>query len=1290
MRTKRTGAILAVLLIAQLGVLPGTARAATTLVVDDDGRASADDCDSPLIETPHTTITSAVNAAASGDTILVCGGTYDKEGDRVWIHKSLTILGAETHGVAPEARSSDAVAHFLNEPVLKAARGFWVEERDQPLSATIDGFTVTGAATGSGIEVRGGGLNGHSFRNNILSGNQQGAFVFADDVTLRGNLFENNTQNGIFVGGDDIDVNERLVIDGNDFSGHPGSAIVLASFTDGAILSNNTSTGSGDFAAIFRATGAQILGNTISSQGGSAFYLGGINDRVHIEGNDVTGGGIGVEVASYDPGDGGPRFAPNMNTEIVANNIAGTGRGVFFAPSGHSGGAHIDSNDISDTTEAIYLTSGSDHSIGDNELAGNEMGIVTNAVAGNGIYIAANFISGSEDGMLLRGTGMEILSNQIFDNEIGISMQPEGLPMSIVRGNNFRDNDGGLTHPDGTGLFVGGKATELLVEENNFAGHPQSAITLLGSPSVGIGEDIEVRDNVSNGDDSFVATFRMKDVMIHGNTVEAASGSSIYIGGVSSGIDVRNNTITGGDGPALNVAHDFPGQYASNLNKDVTVTGNQLLSNSSGITIAANAYAGTLEAHGNRIFGNNIGVANSDSDSILDASDNWWGCNEGPRHADCDGAAAAIDVTPWLELEVSSDPTEIGQDETSTVTARVINADATIPFATPIDFATDLGSFSVEEQTLDSGVAYADLIPDGDIGTATVTASVDAEAQATSVRFFPGTGDDLDGDGQSNADEGECGSDPRDASSRSADTDEDGAVDCTETHTDTVTVGRVTDPEATSGEMMLRYAGDPAPAGYSRAFQWSTPYVEAAPEAGPVTFSGTLDLSDQVGGSVALIGLVDKQALLGGATGYHTGAYIYAFKQENGDVKLGVSDGNAGGELIQAATIVDAATAAAGPLAVTFTIDGTVDPTTCAVPLSPRRPDTAPAEGCMTLAVEGSPPISDSYGGITAEGHENEFAGGGVPGWDAFPGGSTGVRYDFTLSPTLADPDRDGDGASDDIDEFRLDPSETEDADSDGTGDNADTDDDNDGTDDAADAFPNDATESSDADSDGTGDNADTDDDNDGTDDPADAFPNDSKENSDSDGDRVGDNADNCESAPNASQTDSDGDGLGDECDSTPNGSVSGSGGSGGGGGSTPTPSPSASSSATPTPSASPTPTASPSPSEDPDDDDVRGDRSVRTHTNIRFNDGFRGRVRAIDATCVSDRIVALKRKRADGSTVRRGRDVTDAMGRWAIDRMPVRGRWFVVVKERELTSESGGTTTCLAERSATIRLPLV
>jgi hypothetical protein len=142
-----------------------------------------------------------------------------------------------------------------------------------------------------------------------------------------------------------------------------------------------------------------------------------------------------------------------------------------------------------------------------------------------------------------------------------------------------------------------------------------------------------------------------------------------------------------------------------------------------------------------------------------------------------------------------------------------------------------------------------------------------------------------------------------------------------------------------------------------------------------------------------------------------------------------------------------------------------------------------------------------------------------------------------------ADDDTDGDGFTNSMDSFPLDSSEWLDTDGDGIGDNTDDDDDDDGTLDVDDAFPLDPTEDNDIDGDGVGDYADNDADGDGFTNTMDSFPLDSSEWLDTDGDGIGDNTDDDDDGDGTldvddafpldptEDTDTDGDGVGDNAD---------------------------------------------------------------------------------------------------------------------------------------------------------------
>ncbi|MFQ3200750.1 MAG: ABC-2 type transport system ATP-binding protein [Zhongshania sp.] len=129
------------------------------------------------------------------------------------------------------------------------------------------------------------------------------------------------------------------------------------------------------------------------------------------------------------------------------------------------------------------------------------------------------------------------------------------------------------------------------------------------------------------------------------------------------------------------------------------------------------------------------------------------------------------------------------------------------------------------------------------------------------------------------------------------------------------------------------------------------------------------------------------------------------------------------------------------------------------------------------------------------------------------------VDFDEDGLGDACDPDQDNDGTPNEQDAFPRDPSETNDSDEDGIGDNSDN-------------CPNTANtnqDQTDFDDDGLGDACDPDQDNDGTPNEQDAFPQDPEEDTDTDGDTIGNNADDDDDGDNVLD-------LADYCPQTPAG----------------------------------------------------------------------------------------------------------------------------------------------------------
>ena len=162
-------------------------------LVDDDGAATAADCNTGAPGSAFTTVPPAVSAATAGETIQVCPGTYS---GLVTVNKSVTLLGAQS-GVDARGPSRGAAG---TESVLTGtgSSGF------TPLNVTannvtIDGFTVEGntsaAQFGYGI-LLGAGTTGQAIRNNIVQNNIVGLSLGSDNTTIERNVFRNNNQPG--------------------------------------------------------------------------------------------------------------------------------------------------------------------------------------------------------------------------------------------------------------------------------------------------------------------------------------------------------------------------------------------------------------------------------------------------------------------------------------------------------------------------------------------------------------------------------------------------------------------------------------------------------------------------------------------------------------------------------------------------------------------------------------------------------------------------------------------------------------------------------------------------------------------------------------------------------------------------------------------------------------------------------------------------------------------------------------------------------------------------------------
>jgi len=272
------------------------------------------------------------------------------------------------------------------------------------------------------------------------------------------------------------------------------------------------------------------------------------------------------------------------------------------------------------------------------------------------------------------------------------------------------------------------------------------------------------------GNKLFTITLTSADTTIEGFTIRRPAGveNSIAIswGYQGSGSTVRDTIITG-----------YPtGIYVSSDVDGATITGNTISGNGNGIllearadnvTITSNTITGnnvkSLESEGgagiralsaftgsgnriafNRIAGNVDGMGiNNQSTTVLDATNNWWGCNEGPDDDGCDTVAGSVNLDPWLTFTVTSDTAELDIGEEATITASLTtnsdggdtSGDGTVPNGITVGFDVDpagAGTLDPTSTSTAAGAATATFTAAA-AGEATISATVDNATASTTV-----------------------------------------------------------------------------------------------------------------------------------------------------------------------------------------------------------------------------------------------------------------------------------------------------------------------------------------------------------------------------------------------------------------------------------------------------------------------------------------------------------------------------------------------------------------------------
>ena len=398
-RSRFTCTVLLVAVLTMLGALltTGAVAHAAILVVDDDGMATAANCDD--LDPTFMTISGAVAAANPGDTIKVCPGTYV---ENIMLAKQLTLLGAQ-EGV-------NACGRVANESIITPANPLvmTLELDTGSAGSIIDGFTFLGGTRA--IESDTGPIDGLQLLNNrIRAFTNNGVFLNDNGLNITAN--QNEIDGTTKVGGGAL-----FHLDTDNFDGFR--------FTNNCVV--NGTTGTGFFVDGVRnvdqgTAGArlpQFTGNFIDNNGTGANLGRGAWGDGPISGNTFSNN-------LFDGLQGGPK------NSLISQNT--------FDNNGRSGLALTSFGNVNPNFSGPGATAGAQ---------GNT--ITQNCFTANGFLVPPTGAGISFSTTQFPGTIATNVANQnnIFGNAIGARyLGPETINAEL----NWWGSPTGPTHPTNAG-----------------------------------------------------------------------------------------------------------------------------------------------------------------------------------------------------------------------------------------------------------------------------------------------------------------------------------------------------------------------------------------------------------------------------------------------------------------------------------------------------------------------------------------------------------------------------------------------------------------------------------------------------------------------------------------------------------------------------------------------------------------------------------------------------------------------------------------------------------------------
>jgi hypothetical protein len=681
-------------------------------------------------------------ADSTCDTINVAAGTFTGPFS---VTRSVELRGANAD-VNPNGGSRGA-----ESTVTSGGDAFFL---DAPgITVTINGFRVVPARN----SVRQQAVSSSVTVLDNISIGGSGVLLTGTEVAAvaRTNRFESSSTGITFT-----NVGVTSVADGNFISGTTSNSIVFATIAAGTINDNtmeNTLAG----IDVVSVTGVvTIQSNNLGAVPNAAITVV-TAARTVIASNVMAETVSGVTVVAGGPTDvTGNQFGPSKGEAVAligtatstvsGNSVASADVGVFVEST--TGALTVASNNLGTlTSTAIVAFNNQTATINHNTVNHSDGGIFAVGTAGDTV-VNDNTL---EDSLW---TGVAVISSLTPTVSGNTIVDAGGYGIEVVSANGdatVTGNHVGTTRYDGIAVVDVQRDTTIVGNTIHDA-------------TGGFGSSIV---NATKADGIFVSLVQ-RDTTIAGNTIDDASGGSGIVGRKLFGTtSITGNRVNGAvtDGIAISLATGtVSDNYVANANtahrsEAGGITVDTAASGSGPLSIQSNTVlnsfiglnltdvAGPLTANFNRIVDNTgAGISNrSPRSDVINAENNWFGCNAGPGQPGCDSLSptvpGTIDADPWLTLGISATPPSAFTTSAFT-TSITVTADLTknsngsdtssaghIPDGTPVTFATTLGSVTPTATTTTNGKSST-LLSSPAEGTATVTATVDH--QSVSLQVF--------------------------------------------------------------------------------------------------------------------------------------------------------------------------------------------------------------------------------------------------------------------------------------------------------------------------------------------------------------------------------------------------------------------------------------------------------------------------------------------------------------------------------------------------------------------------